>query len=559
MQISPMAKRLLEKRYLKRNFDGVLEVPESLFLRVAKVAAQVELAPKQEEVARKFYQVLLNLDFLPNSPTLINAGRPLNQLAACFVLPVEDSIDSIFSTLKKAALIHKSGGGTGFDFSKLRPRGSLVSTTGGFASGPISFIKVFDAATTAIKQGGTRRGANMAVLRVDHPDILEFIEAKSKPGHLTNFNLSVGLTDKFIKAVKTNDIFPLSYKGEIFKTIPAQKIFRKIAYNAWQNGEPGVLYLDTINKANPTPDLGFFSATNPCGEQPLLPYEACTLGSINLENMTYQGKINWQKLQNIIIIAVRFLDNLIDAGSYPLPEIEKKVAQSRKIGLGVMGWANLLYKLLIPYNSLEAIRLAEKTMAFIQSTAYKASKDLALEKGSFPNINLSIYQGKQLRNATRTTIAPTGSLSIIANTSPGIEPVFALAYRKRAIDEEFKNLVNPAFRAIIEQKYSISQCKKILEQISKTGKIQNCSIIDENLKKVFITAPEITAEWHIKMQAAFQKYCDNAVAKTVNLASEATVEDILDIFIKAHELHCKGVTVYRSGSRQKEAQQAGLY
>lgn len=557
MQLSPIALKLLQKRYLKEKTDGSQESPEYLFLRVAKVAAQVEPIPLQQEMTDKFYKLMRNLEFLPNSPTLMNAGQPLNQLAACFVLPVEDSIEDIFTTIKNAALIHKSGGGTGFDFSKIRPKNSLVSTTGGLASGPVSFIKVFDAATTAIKQGGTRRGANMAVMRVDHPDIFEFIEAKSKPSKLVNFNLSVGLTDEFIDAVKSNNDFALKFKGNVYQTVSAREILHKIALNAWQNGEPGVLYFDTINEVNPTPALGSFSATNPCGEQPLLPFEACNLGSINLEKMVSQGKIDWKKLQEVVSLAIRFLDNLIDVGSYPLPVIEKTVKQNRKIGLGVMGWANLLYKLFIPYDSQEALGLAEEIMLFIQTTAHQTSKHLAMEKGNFPNISASIYQDSQMRNATCTTIAPTGSLSLIANTSPGIEPIFALAFRKRALDEELQYLINPVFKEWVEQGYDKKQLDIIMKNVSKTGTVRECSSIAPELKRVFVTALEISPEWHIKMQAAFQKYCDNAVSKTINLASQTTVEEIEDMFILAHQLKCKGLTVYRTGSRQKEAQQAG--
>lgn len=558
MQLSPIGIKLLQRRYLKKRKDGSMETPEDLFWRVATSAAQPEPAHKRQEIAEKFYNLMFKLEFLPNSPTLINAGQPLNQLAACFVLPVEDSIEDIFTAVKNAALVHKSGGGTGFDFSKLRPKNTLVTTTGGLASGPVSFIKVFDAATTAIKQGGTRRGANMAVLRVDHPDILEFIEAKSKPGQLVNFNFSVGITDKFIKAVKENNFFPLTYKGKTYNTIAAKDILHRIAFNSWQNGEPGVLFLDTINATNPTPVQGFIAATNPCGEQPLLPYEACILGSINLEKMATQHEINWVKLGQVISVAIRFLDNLIDVSDYPLPEIGKITMQNRKIGLGIMGWANLLYKLAIPYDSQTALNLAEKVMSFIQANAHNTSGSLALEKGSFPAIDGSIYHGTPMRNATCTTIAPTGSLSLIADTSPGIEPVFALAFRKKALGEEINYMINPVFKETIEQQYSTSQYNMIMEQIIKTGSVQNCSILESEQKRVFVTAPEIPPEWHIRMQAAFQKFCDNAVSKTINLAPQTKIEEIENMFILAHNLKCKGLTVYRAGSRQKEAQQAGV-
>jgi ribonucleoside-diphosphate reductase alpha chain len=562
--LSPVALKILKKRYLKKNQFGKLESPEDLFSRVASVAAQVEkhyhpeLTPIElQKVAKSFYQIMLRLDFLPNSPTLMNAGKGLNQLAACFVLPIEDSISSIFTTVKNAALIHKSGGGTGFDFSKIRPKNSIVHTTEGLASGPVSFIKVFDAATTAIKQGGTRMGANMAVLRIDHPDIFEFIEAKKKHGELSNFNLSVGITNEFIKAVLTNQKFTLRFKNKNYKTLDAQEILYKIALNAWQNGEPGLLFLDTINEGNPLPTLGVLAATNPCGEQPLLPFESCNLGSINLENMVQQGEINWYRLKKSIYTAVRFLDNIIDAGQYPLPEVEIMAKQNRKIGLGVMGWANMLYKLLIPYDSQEALNLAEQIMSYTQKTAHAASKYLAREKGSFPNITLSIYHERPMRNATCTTIAPTGSLSLIANTSPGIEPVFALTYRKKALEKNFKTS-NSVFNQMIFERYNAYQCQAILKYVSESGSVQNCPYLDSTLKKVFVIAQEIKPEWHLKTQASFQKYCDNAVSKTINLPTNTTVEEISQIFLMAHSLKCKGITVYRLGSRQEEAQLAGI-
>ncbi|WP_227766414.1 adenosylcobalamin-dependent ribonucleoside-diphosphate reductase [Zhaonella formicivorans] len=565
MHLSPTAKLVLEKRYLRKNEQGkAVESPEELFQRVANSIAVVERLynPRITEkeltaIARSFYELMSNLDFLPNSPTLMNAGRELNQLAACFVLPVEDSIEDIFMTIKNAALIHKSGGGTGFSFSRIRPKSFPVKSTGGVASGPVSFIRVFNAATEAIKQGGTRRGANIALLRVDHPDILEFITAKNKPGELTNFNISVALSDEFMKAASTANNYELVFQGKRLGTMNAAEILKLIAEQAWHNGEPGVIFLDTINAANPTPELGYIEATNPCGEQPLLPYEACILGSINLTNMVENGVVNWVKLEQAIRMAVRFLDNAIDAGSYPLPEITALVKGNRKIGLGVMGWANMLYKLFIPYDSDEALQLAEEVMSFIQRVARNSSRELAAARGNFPNINKSILQQPQ-RNATCTTIAPTGSISIIADTSPGIEPAFALAFSKQALEGELKAQINPVFHQALRENFSQSQVQEVLHEVLSTGSLANCLQLPKSWRRVFVTAREIAPYWHVRMQAAFQKHCDNAVSKTVNLPMTTTAEEILHIFTLAYQLGCKGITVYRSGSREQEALRAGI-
>lgn len=565
MQLSPTGKRVLERRYLKKNNGIVAELPEDMFHRVASAIASAELTFRtngagrgHEEVAKQFYDLMTSLDFLPNSPTLINAGRELNQLAACFVLPIGDSIDSIFETVKHAALIHKSGGGTGFSFTRIRPKNSPVKSTGGIASGPVSFIQVFNAATEAIKQGGVRRGANMAVLDITHPDIEEFITAKHNPNCLQNFNISVALNTEFMEAVFQDTAYYLSFEGKKYGKRNARDTLKLIARQAWENGEPGIIFLDRINKTNPTPELGSIEATNPCGEQPLLPYESCNLGSINLANMVNNKDIDWDKLNKTVQIAVRFLDNVIDVGSYPLPLIATVTKGNRKIGLGVMGWANMLYKLFIPYDSVEALNLAEDVMSFIQRSADNASRDLALERGCFPNIPRSIFKHTVKRNATCTTIAPTGSLSLIANTSPGIEPVFALAYSKKALEGELYIAPNPVF-----EDYLHSSCKRdlitnVLEEVRATGSIQKCSLLPKEWKAVFKTAQEIAPQWHVKMQAAFQKYCDNAVSKTVNLAADSSPETVMDIFRQAYEEGCKGITIFRSKSRREEAVLPGV-
>lgn len=559
MNLTDNARKILEKRYLIKK-DGIpIEKPEDMFQRVATFVAEVETSfnpkiskTKLKKIEDKFYSLMTEFDFLPNSPTLMNAGRELGQLSACFVIPVTDSMEGIFTAVKDAALIHKSGGGTGFSFSRIRPKNSPVKSTGGVASGPVSFMKVFNSATEAIKQGGTRRGANMGILSVDHPDILEFITCKQNNNDLTNFNISVGLTKEFMEALENDDYYDLKFNGVIYDRYKAKKVFDLIVEKAWSNGEPGIVFLDRLNADNPTPELGVIEATNPCGEQPLLGYEACNLGSINLENVYHNGTINWDKLEDIIIWSMRFLDNVIEANKFPLEKIQEMVQGNRKVGLGVMGWANLLFKLQIPYNSQQAIDLAEKVMGFINSKAHAASASLAEERGSFPNIERSIYKGKLMRNATSTTIAPTGTISMIAGTSSGIEPVFSIAYTKNVLDGANLVEVNPVFEAYVKANFSIEESKAIIEKAAKAGSVEDIRELPEKIRKVFVTALEIEPEWHIKMQGAFQKYCDNAVSKTVNFPNEATKEDVKKVYMLAYNLGCKGVTVYRTGSREEE-------
>ncbi len=562
MKISKNSRKILEKRYLIKKDGKPIEEPLDMFKRIAKAVANAETKFDDKKtdtktIENKFLNIMTNWDFLPNSPTLMNAGRELGQLSACFVLPVEDSMDDIFTAVKNAALIHKSGGGTGFTFSHIRPKNNPVKSTGGVASGPVSFMKVFNAATEAIKQGGTRRGANMGILRVDHPDILEFISCKQDTDELTNFNISIGLTAEFIDALKNNGYYDLKFNGKIYNRYKAKEIFDKIIERAWSNGEPGIVFLDRLNSDNPTPELADIEATNPCGEQPLLPYEACNLGSINLSNMVVENDIDWDKLEDTINWSVRFLDNVVEINNFPLKKIEEVVLNNRKIGLGIMGWANLLFKLRIPYDSEKSIELAKKVMGFIKEASDKASKELAKIRGNFPNIEYSIFKEDIMRNATRTTIAPTGTISMIAETSSGVEPVFALAYTKNVMDGENLVEVNPVLEEYIKDNYNENEAKNIIDKVAEEGSVQNISAIPEDIKKVFITALEIKPEWHIKMQAAFQKYCDNAVSKTVNFPYDAAKEDVEKVYMLAYELGCKGVTVYRSGSRQGDVYKKG--
>jgi len=558
MQLSKNAKFILKKRFLKKDKNGrIVETPEAMFKRVAQVIANADRKYDKKsnikKIAKEFYQVMTNLEFLPNAPTLRNAGRELGQLAACFVLPIPDSIEGIFEAVKEMAIIQKTGGGTGFSFSRLRPEGSLVKATLGIASGPVSFMKVFDTATGAIKEGGVRRGANMGILRVDHPDILKFITCKKKEGDFSNFNISVALTDKFINAVRKNTKYNLinPRTRKIVDKISARKVFNLICKMAWLNGEPGIIFIDEINRHNPTPKLGKIEATNPCGEQPLLPNESCNLGSINLTKFVENKKINWQKLKRIIKIAVHFLDNVIDVNIYPLKSIEKLVKANRKIGLGVMGFADLLIALGVPYNSEKAEKLAKKIMKFIQEEAHKTSEELAKKRGVFPNWKKSIYYKKvKLRNATLTTIAPTGTLSIIANCSASIEPIYAPIFTKYINEGVLLSFVNPYFKEIAKRKGFYS--RRIFNKIFARGTIRGIKEIPKNIKNVFVSAHDILPEWHIRIQAAFQKYTDNAVAKTINLPKNAKVSDIKKIILFAHKLKVKGLTVYRDQSRKEQ-------
>ncbi|MBF0482994.1 MAG: vitamin B12-dependent ribonucleotide reductase [Desulfovibrionaceae bacterium] len=555
------ARIVLAKRYLRKDLEGKpIETETGLFWRVAATVAaeeaKFEKSPYAEaDLAREFYELMTSFKFLPNSPTLMNAGTEMGQLAACFVLPVSDSIDEIFDAVKYAAMIHKSGGGTGFSFSRLRPQGSRVGSTGGVASGPVSFMRIFNTATEQIKQGGTRRGANMGILRVDHPDILEFIRCKEREGDLNNFNISVALTENFMKSAKKGEDYDLiaTHTGQSKGTLNAGDVFAILVQKAWESGDPGIIFLDRINRDNPTPHLGDIESTNPCGEQPLLPYEACNLGSINLALMAAAGDaaaVDWDELRRVIHLSVRFLDNVIDASQYPLAQITDMVRRNRKIGLGLMGFADLLFQLGVPYNSGEALALGERVMDFFQTESKNASKQLAAERGAFPEYGQSAYAKKKLgpyRNATTTTIAPTGTLSIIAGCSSGIEPLFALCFSRNVMDGEKLMEINPYFEKALRASEAFSQM--LMEEVARTGSIAHIEMIPEELRKIYITAMDIEPVWHLKMQAAFQKFTDNAVSKTVNLPNSATVEDIRDIYMMAYETGCKGVTVYRDGSK----------
>ncbi|MGQ9678198.1 MAG: vitamin B12-dependent ribonucleotide reductase [bacterium] len=556
VQLSDNALEVLRRRYLRKDEQGtIVETPEALFLRVAKTIAEVDrlygaTSGEVDALTEEFFELMSGLLFLPNSPTLMNAGTELGQLSACFVLPVGDSMEEIFDAVKFAALIHKSGGGTGFSFSRLRPKGDVVGSTKGVSSGPLSFMSVLDAATEAVKQGGRRRGANMGLLRIDHPDILEFITCKDDPSRFTNFNISVGVTDGFMQALVEDRTYPLinPRTGKEVQQLRAKEVFDLIVEQAWKNGEPGVVFIDRVNKANPLPGLGDIEATNPCGEQPLLPYESCNLGSINLARMVKDGAIDWELLRAVVHKAVHFLDNVIDANSYPLSVIAEKTRLNRKIGLGVMGWADMLVQLKIPYNSTEALRLAEEMMRFILEEGKRASNQQAKLRGVFPNFEKSVYYpDEELRNATITTIAPTGSLSIIANCSSGIEPYFALAFERNILDGTRLKEVNSYLR--LELKKRGLWNSSLENELVVRGKLAEIPDVPEDLKRLFLTALELTPEEHIRMQSAFQRYVQNAVSKTVNLANSATEEDVRRVFILAYELGCKGVTVYRDGSR----------
>lgn len=567
MKISNNAAAVLERRYLIKDDAGnPIETVDGLFRRVARAVA----APDAEHDAgadlaateNTFYQMMSELEFLPNSPTLMNAGRPLGQLSACFVLPVEDSMEDIFETIKQAALIHKSGGGTGFSFSRLRPKGSAVNSTGGVASGPISFMRVFNMATEAVKQGGTRRGANMGILRVDHPDILEFIDCKADNKDITNFNLSVGLTEEFMKAVESGGEYALvdPHTHETAGSLDARAVFDRIVDAAWRNGEPGIIFLDRLNRDNIVPSQGAIESTNPCGEQPLLPYESCNLGSINLTQMLKQSEggaeFDWDKLERTVQNAVHFLDNVIDINKYPLDKVEQTTKLTRKIGLGVMGWADALLLMGIPYNSDQAIELGERVMKFITAAGREASARLAKERGAFPLFAESILDpASPQRNGTISTIAPTGTLSIIAGCSSGVEPVFGYVFVRNIMDNTEMIEVNPILKAELERRGLYSD--QLMKRIAKEGTVAHIESLPEDIRRVFVSAHDISPEYHIRMQAAFQRGCDNAVSKTVNFSNSATREDVERVYTLAFRLGCKGVTIYRDGSRNEQVLNIG--
>lgn len=569
-RLTENALRVLEKRILARDPSGrIAETPDDMFRRVALTVASAELhhgKPANAAAAEDaFFAMMSGLDFLPNSPTLMNAGRDLAQLSACFVLPVEDSMEGIFGTLRDTALIQKAGGGTGFSFSRLRPREDPIESTHGVSSGPVSFMRLYNFATEVTKLGGKRAGANMAILRVDHPDIEEFIAAKTNPLELNTFNISVAVTDEFMDRVKNGQPYNLinPRTHAVVKQLEARHVMDQIVESAWRNGEPGVIFIDRINRDNPTPELGQIESTNPCGEQPLLPYESCVLGSINLSRFCLDGAVDFARLKKVVGFAVRFLDNVIDVSEYQIPQIAEITRLNRKVGLGVMGWADLLILLGIPYDSEEAIEQAQAVMSFISQEALKASVELAKERGPFPRwFQESLYRSdaherariarspEPRRNATVTTVAPTGTISLIANCSSGIEPVYSIAHRRRSFDSEHMIFVHPIFEEYAREHGFFSD--ELLKSVAEKGSLHGIPNVPADAARVFVTTHEIAPEWHVRMQAAFQRHIDAAVSKTINFPAGATVEDVKRSYLLAHELGCKGITVYRDGSREKQ-------
>jgi len=551
------ALEVLRARYLLRDEEeNLTETPTLLFQRVAKAIAKTDktFGENPAKTEKTFYDMMTRLEFLPNTPTLFNAGTNMGQLSACFVLPVHDSLDSVFTTLKNMALIEKTGGGVGFNFSTLRPKGDIVRSTKGVASGPVSFMRIFDAATEVIKAGGKRRGAMMGILRVDHPDVLEFITAKQNPTLLSNFNVSVAVTDEFMEATTSDQEYWLinPRNSEKVKQLKAREVWNLMARSAWASGDPGVVFIDEIGRHNPTPEVGRIESTNPCGEQPLLPYESCNLGSINLSRMLEDRKVNWSKLRETVRNAVHFLDNVVDANVYPLKETANITRANRKIGLGVMGFADMLIMMGVPYDSEEALNLAEQVMGFIEEEAHKKSTEIAEARGSFPNFERSIWKDRcnAFRNATVTTVAPTGTISIIAGCSSGIEPLFAVSFIRNVLGGARLFETNVLFEAVAKARgfYSAS----LLEEVARTGSVQKIVDVPDDVKRLFVTALDIDPVWHVKMQAAFQRFTDNAVSKTVNLPFEAEVEVVREIYELAWRLKCKGVTVFRYGSKPEQ-------
>jgi ribonucleoside-diphosphate reductase alpha chain len=563
--LSKNACEVLSRRYLLRDKRGnLVESPEQMFRRVAVAVAAAEQGYARQNEAEflesEFYDLMIRLDFLPNSSILMNAGTPFGQLSACFVLPIEDTLESIFDSLKHMAMIQQTGGGVGFSFSRLRPQGDALRRTTGNASGPVSFMRVFDRAADTIKDGGKRRAANMAVLSVDHPDIIDFVRARSSEDALSTFGLSVAVTDDFMSRVRNDQEYTLvnPRNGEPVRTIRARVVFDLISETAWRRGDPGLVFIDEINRRNPVRHVGEIQSTNPCGELPLLAYESCTLGSINLSHMCDGMHVDWNKLTRVVQLAVRFLDDTIDITMFPLERIEHVTKSNRKVGLGVMGFADMLAKMRIPYDSMKAAELAEELMSYISRCAIETSIRLAEERGSFPNFSGSTWERMgypRIRNATLTTVAPTGTLSIIAGCSSGIEPIFGISYRREMNDGTVLRETNPVFEQIAEQRGFCDE--RLWNLISKKGSIRNITEIPRDIREIFPTALDISPMWHVRVQAAFQKYCDNAVSKTVNLPEEATVGDVRDVFLLAHSLRCKGVTVFRYGSRKQQVLQIG--